>query len=69
MANPKCPVCGHVHIGIQMIRETLDDVAAAVGYVPDHDKQFSGDRLVEIVRKLVSERDAAQLLLSQSLGV
>ena len=37
-------------IGAEMVRATLDDVCEIVGYKPDHDKEFSGDRLIEIIK-------------------
>jgi len=41
--------------------ETLNEIAEVVSYKPNHD-QFSGDKLVEIVKDIVSENNKAKIL-------
>lgn len=38
------------------LQETLDEISAIVGYVPEHSNEFSGDRLVEIIKNIVKEK-------------
>lgn len=47
----------------EMMRETLDEIAEFVEYKPDHDKEFSGDKLLEILKNtMISKRMIKNIL-------
>lgn len=37
---------------MDMLQETLDEIAEVVGYKPNHGNDFTGDKLVEIIKQL-----------------
>lgn len=44
---------------VACLSDTCDDIAKLVNYKPDHNKEFSGDRLVEKIKNLVKDKESS----------